>query len=88
MILGTGGPNINEDIKSFVETNSGAYKSLILTHAERFIELASMIFDLQPFIPFINAQTKSEIVEALQAKVAAIEDPMRKSRATITLFKV
>jgi hypothetical protein len=55
MILGTGGPNINEDIKSFVETNSDAYKSLILTHAERFIELASMIFDLQPFIPFINA---------------------------------
>lgn len=47
-----------------------------------------MIFDLQPFIPFINAQTKSEIVEGLQAKVASIEDPLRKTRASITLFKV
>ena len=88
MILGTGDPNINEDIKSFVETNSDSYKSLILTHADRFIELASMIFDLQPFIPFINAQTKREIVEALQVKVASIEDPIRKTRASITLFKV
>ncbi len=47
-----------------------------------------MIFDLQPFIPFINAQTKREISESLEIKVASIEDQMRKSRALITFFKV
>lgn len=47
-----------------------------------------MIFDLQPFIPFINAQTKREICESLEIKVSSIEDQMRKSRALITFFKV
>jgi hypothetical protein len=59
-----------------------------LTHADRFIELASMIFDLQPFIPFISSETRTEIIAELETKVASIADPLRQSRALITLFKV
>jgi hypothetical protein len=46
VILGVGAPSIDKGIENFIAANSNSYKSLVLTHAERFIELASMIFDL------------------------------------------
>lgn len=57
-------------------------------HAERYLELASMVFDLQPFIPFLSAETKQEIVATLEAKVSEIENPLRKARAVISLYKL
>jgi hypothetical protein len=76
------------DVKAFIEKNTDAYKRLIITHAERFIELASMVFDIYPFIPFLGVQTRQEIVDELTAKVASVENPQRHARALITLFKV
>ena len=88
MVLGTGALNIEIGVNSFIARNSESYKSLIIIHAERFIELDSMVFDLYPFIPFLNDSSKTEISSALEKKLALIENPLRHSRALITLYKV
>lgn len=88
MVLGTGALTIEIGIQSFIAKNSESYKALIIIHAERFIELASMVFDLYPFIPFLNNTTRDEISTTLDKKLALIENPLRHSRSLISLFKV
>jgi hypothetical protein len=34
--------------------------------AERYIELNSMLFDLYPYVPYMNIQDKEEIVTHLE----------------------
>jgi hypothetical protein len=86
-VLGLGGEP-SEGIKKFVGKNTHAFRSLVVLHATRFIELSSMVFDLYPFIPFLSQETRQEILNELSAVVAQIEDPMRHVRAMINLFKV
>jgi hypothetical protein len=40
-----------------------------LDYAERYIELGSMVFDLYPFIPFLNKDARLYIAEKLSIKV-------------------
>ena len=77
---------LSGDVPQFIE--AGCAKSLMLTHAERYLELPSMIFDLLPFISFLNDSARSDIIGVLHAKSAIISDPLRQSRALISVYKV
>lgn len=88
LILGTGAPDIESGVAHFVAKDTNAFKAAMLTHAERYFELASMIFDLQPYVPLISEDAKQEIITALEAKLSTIADVHRQARALITLYKV
>lgn len=62
----------DSEIETFINRNSDSYKNTILTFADRYLEQASMIFDLFPFIPFISQLTKTEIATQLEAKLTQI----------------
>lgn len=83
-----GAAQVEQSVQNFIDLNSSSYKALVLTYAERYFELSSMIFDLYPFIPFLSEITRREIADFLQAKLGTIADPVRNSRALITLYKV
>ncbi len=46
-----------------------------------------MLLDLTPFIAHLTKEARSYIVEKLNAKLQAIEEPMRNARAKINWLK-
>lgn len=47
-----------------------------------------MVFDLYPYIPFVNKQLRQAIADELQSKVDQIGDLTRQGRAIISLYKL
>lgn len=46
-----------------------------------------MVFDLNPFIPFLSETDKKDIISALEAKVKPT-DPLRLARSRLTIAKL
>ena len=60
-----GAGQVEQSVQNFIDLNSTSYKASVLTYAERYFELSSMIFDLFPFIPFLSETTRREIADSL-----------------------
>eukprot|EP00347_Sterkiella_histriomuscorum_P023059 403336110 len=75
-------------INSYIEEGIQSYKNQIQDYAIRYIELNSMVFDLYPFIPFLNKNLRHQLSEEFQNQVEQIQDPVRRGRATINLHKL
>jgi hypothetical protein len=58
MVLGVAGADAGSSIMSLISKNTKTYASQIVTMAERYIELSSMVFDLQPFVPFMSKESR------------------------------
>ena len=50
--------------------------------------MASMVFDLLPYVPLMGEEARREVSSHLEVKVSEVSDKIRKARASLSLHKV